>query len=38
MTPEEYKKCVEVGIKGCKIVYDLQKKALHSKYFDGDRK
>ena len=38
MPPEEYKKCVEVGIEGCKIVYDLQKKALHNKYFEGDRK
>ena len=33
LTPEEYKKCVETGIHGCKIVYDLQKKALHEKYF-----
>ena len=33
LTPEEYKKCVQVGIDGCKIVYDLQKKALNEKYF-----
>ena len=33
LTPEEFKKCVEVGVEGCKIVYDLQKKALNEKYF-----
>jgi exosome complex component RRP41 len=33
LTPEEYKKCVDVGVKGCKIVYELQKKALNDKYF-----
>ena len=33
LTPEEYKKCVEVGVNGCKIVYELQKKALTDKYF-----
>ena len=38
LTPKEYKECVDIGIKGCKIVYELQKKALHAKYFDGDRK
>ncbi|MEK0366977.1 MAG: exosome complex exonuclease Rrp41, partial [Nitrosopumilus sp.] len=37
LTPEEYKKCVEVGINGCKIVYEIQKKALNDKYF-GSRK
>jgi exosome complex component RRP41 len=36
LTPEEYKKCVDVGVKGCEIVYELQKKALHDKYF-GNR-
>lgn len=35
LTPDEYKKCVQVGIEGCKIVYDLQKKALKDKYFGG---
>jgi exosome complex component RRP41 len=30
---DEYKKCVETGIRGCKIVYDLQKQSLHDKYF-----
>ena len=33
LTPEEYKKCVDVGVKGCKDVYELQKKALKDKYF-----
>ena len=33
LTPEEYRKCIETGINGCKIVYELQKKALHNKYF-----
>ena len=35
LTPEEFKKCVEVGVEGCKIVYDLQKKALNEKYFQN---
>lgn len=36
LSPDEYKKCVETGINGCKLVYDLQKKALRDKYFkDG---
>lgn len=33
LSPEEYKQCVQTGINGCKIVYELQKKALHDKYF-----
>ena len=37
MTPEEYKKCIEIGIDGCKQVYEIQKKALQEKYFSkGD--
>jgi len=36
LTPEEYKKCIETGIAGCKLVYEIQKKALTDKYFsDG---
>jgi exosome complex component RRP41 len=27
---------VDVGVKGCELVYELQKKALHDKYF-GNR-
>ena len=33
LTSDEFKKCVDVGINGCKIVYELQKKALTDKYF-----
>lgn len=35
LTQEEFKKCVETGVSGCKLVYELQKKALNDKYF-GD--
>ena len=35
LTPEEYKKCVETAIDGCKQVYEIQKKALTDKFF-GD--
>lgn len=33
LTPAEYKKCVETAIGGCKQVYEVQKKALHDKFF-----
>jgi len=33
LTPEEYKKCVHTAIEGCKLVYEIQKKALKEKYF-----
>ena len=37
LTPDEYKKCIEIGIDGCKQVYEIQKKALQDKYFSkGD--
>ena len=37
LTPDEYKKCVETAIGGCKLVYELQKKALNEKFFsNGD--
>ena len=35
LTPEEYKKCVQTAIDGCKIVYELQKKALNEKFFSN---
>lgn len=36
LTPDEYKKCLETAIGGCKQVYELQKKALTEKFFaDG---
>ncbi len=33
LTPDEYKKCVNTAINGCKVVYEIQKKALKEKYF-----
>ena len=36
LNPEEFKKCIEIGIDGCKQVYEIQKKALQEKYFTGD--
>ena len=38
LTPEEYKKCVETALVGCKKVYEIQKQAIRDKYFanNGD--
>ena len=38
LTPDEYKKCVETALVGCKKVYEIQKQAIRDKYFanDGD--
>ena len=36
LTPEEYKKCVETAIEGCKQVYEIQKNAIHEKYFSSE--
>jgi exosome complex component RRP41 len=33
LTPDEYKRCLETAIGGCKQVYEIQKKALMEKYF-----
>lgn len=33
LTPDEYKKCLETAIGGCKQVYEIQRKALMEKYF-----
>lgn len=33
LSPSEYEKCVETAIGGCLQVYELQKKALHEKFF-----
>ncbi len=33
LTPDEYKKCIETAIVGCKLVYEIQKKALTDKFF-----
>jgi exosome complex component RRP41 len=35
LTPQEYEKCVNTAIGGCKLVYEFQKKALRDKFF-GD--
>ncbi len=35
LTPQEYEKCTNTAIEGCKIVYEVQKKALQEKFF-GD--
>ena len=33
LTPKEYEKCVNTAIGGCKLVYEVQKKALQEKFF-----
>ena len=35
LTPDEYKKCIELGLEGCKQVYEIQKNALREKYFSS---
>ncbi len=37
LTPDEYKKCIETAVEGCKKVYEVQKKALADRFFpEGD--
>jgi len=37
LTPDEFNKCIELGVEGCKKVYEIQKNALREKYFSkGD--
>ncbi|SVC76150.1 uncharacterized protein METZ01_LOCUS329004 [marine metagenome] len=39
LTTDEFKKCIELGLEGCKQVYEIQKNALREKYFSkGDNK
>lgn len=38
LTPEEYKKCVETALVGCKQVYEIQKQAIRDKYFGNGEK
>ncbi|MFM8658618.1 MAG: exosome complex exonuclease Rrp41 [Candidatus Nitrosotenuis sp.] len=38
LTPQEYEKCVNTALEGCKIVYEVQKKALQEKFFGDDAK
>ncbi len=35
LTPDEYNKCLETAISGCKLVYEIQKKALNDKFFSN---
>ncbi len=35
LTPDEYKKCLETAIIGCKQVYEIQRNALKAKYENG---
>jgi len=35
LTTDEFKKCIELGIEGCKQVYEIQKNALREKYFSS---
>ena len=35
LTPDEFKKCIEIGIEGCKQVYEIQKNSLREKYFSS---
>ena len=35
LTPVEFKKCIELGLEGCKQVYEIQKNALREKYFSS---
>jgi exosome complex component RRP41 len=38
LTLDEYKKCVETAITGCKQVYEVQKKAILDKFFGNGEK
>ena len=33
LTTDEFKKCIELGLEGCKQVYEIQKNALREKIF-----
>ncbi len=36
LTKEEFNECVDTAIKGCKMVYEIQKQALIQKYFGNE--
>jgi exosome complex component RRP41 len=36
LSQDEYKKCLETALEGCKKVYQMQKDALVNKYFGGE--
>jgi exosome complex component RRP41 len=35
LTSDEYKKCLETAIVGCKQVYEIQKQAIQNKFFEN---
>lgn len=37
LTAEEYEKCVNTAVEGCKLVYEVQKNALRDKFFGEDQ-
>ena len=37
MSLEEYNECIQIGLKGCRTVYEIQKQALAEKYFSEER-
>jgi exosome complex component RRP41 len=37
LTPEEWKKALKLGLKGCKQVYEVQKEALRKKYLEAEK-
>jgi len=36
LTPEQFNKCLDKAIEGCKMVYQIQKQALMQKYFGNE--
>ena len=36
LTPDEYRRCIQTGIQGCKLVYQIQRDALRQKYFKDE--
>ena len=36
LTTEQFKECIDKAVGGCKIVYEIQKKALMQKYFGNE--
>jgi exosome complex component RRP41 len=36
LTPEQFSECLDKAIKGCRMVYEIQKQALMQKYFGNE--
>src|ERR671931_1845657 len=36
LTPDQFNECIDKAIGGCKMVYDIQRKALMQKYFGNE--